>query len=603
MLTLFLLVLLLAGCGLAIGSAVLNCLKPDHCFAREEDRTILSVWLGIIILVNVFLGISLFFPLSVNLNIITVAALLLISFSSKRNRSVVGRLLASADRQTKFGICAIALGTAAYCSQVIVWYDSGLYHIQFIKWLSEFGIVPGLSLIHWRLGIASSWYALAAPFNHGLLEGRLYSLPGGFCLFMLLGHFCLAWRNILNQRGKQQDFFIISALLLTIPVVLFWGMPNSPTADLPVITLVITAAWTLLLIATADNQRAAEDSGIRNVRLGTLLLSAGAASMKLSAAPLLAVAYGVYLFRERFSISKMVSGGVAILLMLTPLAATGIRISGCAFFPSTSLCIETPWSLDIALVAEKSKIIKEWAKWGGAPTPEGATAWNWIPAWIAAEKVCAALLILTIIASAVIIIHPAGRKQLRATAPLLAIGILGTAFMLATAPSWRFGLGYLTILPALACSQHLGKFEELAGKAGKVKWLRNSALFGMLTAFAISLHIFIVPRPSFRMLNQIAAQKTGNRGDHPHFNLLLPPKPWDIRYELDTTAMKALALFEGQVVKNRAEEFSYFTPSADDSAETCWDAPLPCSPEKLVRVRLLDPDKGITGGFARISTK
>jgi hypothetical protein len=47
-----------------------------------------------------------------------------------------------------------------------------------VKWYGSFGIVPGLALLETRLGWISSWFALDASLNHGLLAERMYSLPG-----------------------------------------------------------------------------------------------------------------------------------------------------------------------------------------------------------------------------------------------------------------------------------------------------------------------------------------------------------------------------------------------------------------------------------------
>lgn len=599
MIILFFLILLLALAGFAAGTSLLGCLSLNRHLERTADHAIVSVWAGIVVLANILLGISLFNPLSAT--VLSAAAILLIMLSiwPARTRKEISAILFSSSIETRIGISAIALGVAVYCSQVIVWYDSGLYHIQFIKWLSNFGLVPGLALIHWRLGIASSWFAIAAPLNHGILEGRIYSLPGGFCLFMMLSHLCLAWRNVLNKKGLQRDFFIIAAIMLALPVMLVWGMPNSPTPDFPVIALEIVTAWLLIIICTSEKKASATISGVNNVLLVPIVLAAGAASIKLSAMPLLAIAYFLYVFKERFSISRVVAGMFTAALLLLPLAAAGLQISGCFFFPSTLYCIDTPSSLGASLVAEKSKVIMEWAKWGGAPPPPGATG-NWLPAWLAAEKVCASLIVLSLISTACILLSPTGRMQLKESTPVLAAGILGPLFMLATAPSWRFGLGYLVLPPALAIAQHVAASPPVWLRTGSLLRVNNIGLWGTLIAMAIALHSYAMPRPSFKMLDTIATHNDPAHGNA-HFNLQLPPKPWDIRYELDATGTNATALFEGRPIVNTDAEFTYFTPNEDGSSEVCWDAPLPCAPNKLADVKLLDPGKGIAGGFVKIT--
>lgn len=596
MIVLFTLILILAGASLVTGSALLHAMSPESSFDRAEDRAILSIWLGIVLLANVFLGVSLLSPITVPVGGTTTAILLALSLFPRKNRTALRSLLIGSAVETRWCVIAISLGAAAYCSQVIVWYDSGLYHIQFTKWLSEFGLVPGLTLIHWRLGIASSWFAVSAPFNHGLLQGRVHALPGGFCLFLLLVHFCMAWRSAACRQGRRQDFFIIAAVLLTMPVMLVWGMPNAPTPDLPVIILEIIAAWGVLIIAQTD--RNVINNHPMNSSLAILLLAAGAVTMKLSAIPLLGVACLLYVFRGGFNFSKVLAGGAASLSLLAPLAWTGLRTSGCAFFPSTLLCIDAPWSLGREIISEKSKIIKEWAKWGGAPTPSDATAWNWLIPWVKSERVCTFFILLTLAALLMILFLPGYRKHLRDNLFIPAAAISGLAFMMVTAPSWRFGLGYLAIVPALFAALYAEKRPWHADSPKSLRWTGNIVMFGTVVAALLVLHHHVFPKPSYRLLDQMAARGDNTTDGNPHFRLLLPPKQWNLGHLLTEDQQKAVALFGNRMIENNGDGFIYYTPSTDNSLECCWDAPLPCAPEKLTNVRLLDQRRGVIGGFA-----
>lgn len=56
--------------------------------------------------------------------------------------------------------------------------DTGLYHLQAVRWLKEYGAVPGLANLSWGLGLASSWFAFWAVFDYGPLHGRVYEVAG-----------------------------------------------------------------------------------------------------------------------------------------------------------------------------------------------------------------------------------------------------------------------------------------------------------------------------------------------------------------------------------------------------------------------------------------
>lgn len=584
---------LLVGCGLIIGNAILIRLDQFQCFDRVGDRFIISIWIGVLVLANSFLLLSLFLPLSFPVNV--SATLLLLGFSlwSQQSRHALAEMFRQPSPGFLLGIISLALGVAAYCSQVIVWYDSGLYHMQVIKWLSEFGLVPGLALIHSRFGFISSWFSLPALFNHGILQGRISALPGALCLFLLLGHSLVAFVRIVGQHARSQDVFIFAASLLAVPVILFWGLPNSPSPDFPVIVLVMVVAWSLLAIS---NRKTLPNlsGGPSQVTIVPLLLAVGALSIKLSALPLVAVAGSYYLFHGELSLKKAAIAASLAALPLALLAVTGIVTSGCAFYPAQFLCTDAPWSLGSASAAAESRIIRDWARWGGL-TPENATTWNWILPWFQTEKICAALISLSLLAALGLVTSRAN-IILKQKGYVIAIGLTGAAFMLYSAPTWRFGLGYLVVLPALAVALRANSYSPLL--KGFHRMTHNFGAIGIIVAAALALHVHVMPRPSYRLLDEAIAKGIVDDKDHPHFNLLFPPRIWNIGYVSNPTTGKVDA-FENTIVQNHAGNIIYYRPEESD---TCWDAPLPCSPAVLKNIRLRQPPRGLSGGVEKLSS-
>jgi hypothetical protein len=117
------------------------------------------------------------------------------------------------------------------------------------------------------------------------------------------------------------------------------------------------------------------------------------------------------------------------------------------------------------------------------------------------------------------------------------------------APTWRFGLGYLTVIPALGIAILLSKVHH--------KILNFSKWIMLLVVWIM-----------------IFRQRA--------INWLVPPplKQPEILLTKETDGIK------------------YTIPQNDDR---CWSAPIPCTPEDLEnRVKLLRPDMGIAGGFAKV---
>jgi hypothetical protein len=590
MLFLFLLIALLGGCGLIIGNALLVRLDPGQCFDRVGDRALVSAWLGVLVLANLFLTIALFRPLSPSFVVPATLLLLIISLWPRQNRYALNSLF-RLPATGILGLAALALGAAAYCSQVIVWYDTGLYHIQAINWFSEFGLVPGVALIHSRLGYVSAWFTLPALFNHGVLQGRIASLPGALCLFLLLCHGLVAFLRLVRRRGRFQDLFIFSASLLVVAVALLWGMPNSPSPDFPIAALVIVVSWAILAISRQDDRYQLDRSAA--VAIVPLILAAGAASIKLSALPLVMVAGCFYLLSGKASSRKAVAAAGLAMLALAPSAAAGIVASGCAFYPISLLCVDLPWSLGAEFADAEALLIRDWNRWGML-TPDHATSWNWILPWLRAETTCTALFFLSLTATVSLPWSSAGNvlKQYRA-AYLAALGALGIAFMFYSAPTWRMGLGYLVVLPALALAEWIHSRPSILQHFGRITG-RNFGLIGTAVAVVLALHIHIVPRPSYRLLDTEMAQQLVT-GDDPHFNPWVPPRIWNLGYDDRTTGQTMIV--ENPIIQDLVEDVIYYHPEDLDRSDLCWDAPLPCSPYKLEGIR-----SGPRGGFEKVRT-
>jgi len=590
---------LTAGCGLVTGTSVLGWLDAGRVIDRSGDRAMVATWLGLLVLVNLLLVLSLFAPLSPSVTAAAVLLLLGAALARQETRTELGHVCRQVSAANLIGVLTVMLGAAAYCSQVIVWYDSGLYHVQVVKWLTEQGLVPGLALIHSRFGFISSWFTLPALFNHGFLAGRVMALPGALCLALVTVHALVAWMRICGGETRRPDWFLGAALLLTIPVVLLHGIPNAPTPDFPVIVLVLVVAWVILVVAGGEGQVTGL-AGEGRSRLVPLLLAVGAVSIKLSALPLLVIAGCFSLFGSPSTLRKslLVVGGTAGLGLL-PTAAAGIVVAGCAFYPVALSCVDLPWSLGAEAVAREVSLVRDFARWGSL-APEGASPLGWLSSWWRFEWVAAGLLLLSVLAALWLAASRACKSYAERWVAVL--GVVGIVYMLAAAPTWRFGLGYLVLLSALALTCSIGVFSALPARLRWLRPLRNFAFAGAVVGLFIVLHAHLVPRPSYRLLDEAIAAGTIVSDDHPHFNLLLPPRTWNIAYDLDKATGRTVAN-RNVIVEDTVGDVHYSRTADADKSDLCWDAPLPCAWQRLEEIRLRDFAKGLAGGFENVSAR
>ena len=199
----------------------------------------------------------------------------------------------------------------------------------------------------------------------------------------------------------------------------------------------------------------------------------------------------------------------------------------------------------------------------------------------------------------VFLVASRAKRRLRQNRYIMALAITGTVFMFTGAPTWRFGLGYLVLLPPLLVASHDNLCLAITGKLRGIKILHSFAFTGLLTALVIALHVHLIPRPSYRLLDEVVEDKIVSRHGHPHFNFLYPPRIWNIGYQKDISAGVTVA-FKNTIIQDHAENFIYNRP---EDSKVCWDAPIPCAPVKLKNIELRDHEAGLEDGFERIDTE
>ena len=592
---------------LLCGAAVLERVAGARTFERTGDRLILSVWLGLVVFAQMLLAVSLFTPLTPLCGAALAVVLCGLALLSRGVRAEILLLKRLLRPRLLLGLLALTAGVASFASQPVKYFDTGLYHFQNVKWLAEHGTVPGLALGHIRFAFASSWFALAAPFDAGPFESRAAGVACGFALLVASLHALICARRCAAGVGRGSDWLLVLSFVLVLPSSLLWRLPASASPDLPVFFLALTVAWVISLLEEGQQ-------GTR-ARLLAVLLAAGAVGVKLSAAPLLVVASLYYVWAEGLSLRRILTAGAWVALMLLPTIAYGVVTSGCPLFPSKMLCVEMPWSVGKDEAERLTRVVRDWARWEGRARPL-ANSWNWVVPWMmkgftlknsffiplcvlvasvgasirartrwralgasALLTGCAGLLLFFLLRGAELLMvavaataavaaltRRGGRHAGRAW--VLAAGLAGTALTLYAAPALRFGLGYTAILFGSLLAPVA---VRLAGEVALVGvWRRRATLATLLTACGL---IF------FALTFVLEAGTRVGAGVEGRFRrLLLPP-----------------ALPEMSVRPRELDGFSYVVPAI---GEQCWAAELPCAPFELHGdVTLRDPARGLRGGF------
>ncbi len=234
------------------GIAILGKIAANN-FNRPADRWLPAVWLGLCFLSSLLLAASLLTPLTPLVALSLALLVVVFSLGLKRTRRELKTVAKTLSVKLLVSLFVLSAVCAVYVNQAVEFYDTGLYHFGAIRWLSDYGAVPGLALLHHRFGYASSWFALSAPFNAGWLEGRMTTVANGFVLFLVVLHVVVCLHRCLTRRGKLADWFILfSSPILLILAVYIGNWQASASPNLPVAALAIVTVWTLLIVSNPD---------------------------------------------------------------------------------------------------------------------------------------------------------------------------------------------------------------------------------------------------------------------------------------------------------------------------------------------------------------
>jgi hypothetical protein len=587
--------IVLATSGAAIGSAVLSVTKSS-IFPHFGDRLITAIWLGLLTIATMSLGLSTILPLSPLIGISLVAILTASAVAIAAVRHDLRISLQFLTRPVALALGLVAVVAAWDAAGLVEAFDTGLYHYQLTRWLSEYGTVPGLALIHHEFGLSSSWFALAAPFDFGPFQGRISGLLGGLAIFLSLVHFVLAVSRILERRADRADWFLVGGYALIFPVCFTWAFEVSLSPDVPVWILTLLTAWLMLVTSSSGQGRDHGPHPTPNSIL-PLILATGTTAVKFSAVPVMIVAAICYWFNStvRWN-TRLVFGAIASLIALPVFMANSVS-SGYPLYPNSLLRLDVPWGVEKAEVKEFAAGIADWARWGGLP-PAGATARNWIMPWFLHWDKLLLISFCGVCLLGFVVVR--GWRGAKPFLYVVGLSLFGMTFVFMNAPNPRFGLGYLALCPALFLGAIGPRFRDL------VRWRvvdsrslrRPAALAYLLVAVAI----LVVAQGSLREFGLRRKMTVSNLRMPANSGFLsrlpLPPSLPKSSGDLVIVKNHRIDRLEGlELTMERSNGIEYRRPLHGDQ---CWGAALPCTSTLFAGdVHLRHPDNGFRSGFVR----
>ncbi len=238
------------------------------------------------------------------------------------------------------GIVLILL--VSFCSSTgYMHFDTGLYHAQAIRWVEEYGVVPGLANLELRFGYNSSEFALNALFGFKWLLGRSLHTTGGYLLLissviaMEIGG---ALRRIVTG-GKEKKIDIRLSDLVRIGLIFYictiLGEIVSPASDYYALLLVFDIVILWLDAAYLYDELAISEGELLAMYTFLSILTLYTITIKLSAGLLVILAIEpAYKLISRKKVKGILMGVGSGLIVLIPHLIRNVIISGWMLYPS-----------------------------------------------------------------------------------------------------------------------------------------------------------------------------------------------------------------------------------------------------------------------------
>lgn len=266
-------------------------------------------------------------------------------------------------------------------------FDTGLYHAQSIRWIEEYGVVPGLANLHNRFGYNSAAFALCALFGGaGLTAEPMHCVPGFFAL--LCAFRCLQLKSVLLGKRKVclSDFLYIGCIFYLVSV---FRELVSPASDYFAMLILFWAAMCWV------EQLEQKQKNLTPFCLLALVL-VWAVSVKLSTAVLLLLVLypAVLLLRQKRWKEIGLYLGLGVLIVL-PWLIRNVLISGWLLYPFTLFDVfEVDWKIPKGYADYDRFEIQVYGKEIFDVNRKDMPFWQWFPNWFAAQAGMDKLLVL-----------------------------------------------------------------------------------------------------------------------------------------------------------------------------------------------------------------
>ena len=439
--------------------------KVLHYSIKSLDSIIVA---GLVIATVYSQVFSLFYKVGAVANLILICCCVTILIVIRKSIKMDMRQYLSEYTKIKGGMVIILVLVWAYCtSRGYIHYDTDLYHAQSIRWIEEYGIVPGLGNLHLRLAYNSSVFALSALYSMKFLVGESLHTINGFVALVLSLEALRVIKGVRQRCLQLADYARLAAIYY---LTLICDEVVSPASDYLIMCTIffIIIKWLKIMEETRDEEE--------RIVPYSLLCVCGvfAVSLKLTAGLiLLLVITPAYLLIKHKKWKEIIIFLVMGIIVIAPWVARTVVLSGYLIYPLSGLDLfDFDWEIAKHRVIHDEREIKVWGRGLNDITKIDVSFVEWMPNWFttllsSTEKIlvigdCVAIIMMGIIGIAAVVRKAYQKKEY--TVVMFAV-ISSYLFWLFSAPLVRYGYAYVLLVCVLTGGYFIQKVDK--------RWLTN----------------------------------------------------------------------------------------------------------------------------------
>lgn len=321
-------------------------------------------------------------------------------------------------------------------------YDSGLYHLQNIKWIEAYPVVPGLANLHGRFGFNPNVFTFIALTSLFSVFGQeIFSV--NFVVFGLLAiYFINMLSTIFKKKGFSNIFLLLSILFITL-VFLFDDL-SSPTPDF--LAIAIPVFVFARLIEITQSERTPEIKTF----IPVIILCCYILTVKLATLPLLLMAISL-LVKYRPGAKNIALVLFVSTIVVVPWLIRNVVLTGWLIYPLPSVNLFSfDWQVPIAKIIAEKDAVTGWAR---NPGPQYLVAAKmglagWVPIWWTLLTTWGKFLVISGLLCPLFVYAAQLVKKFKGEFIANAIvftAFLGVLFWFFLAPDFRFGQAFIVV--------------------------------------------------------------------------------------------------------------------------------------------------------------